>query len=473
MARSAAPQALAAHLQGSRPFSVTAFVEVPPSAAWNAVYSAVAARAPIAAASFANRRIDTDWMTETPTVEPGRTSQRRTRHHIQLNGSTARDFSATVTTEIQERTRGQCEEAGAWTAASASPDPSFQAATAEAIRGLGNLATSELTFPGTTDEVLSDVGSIVLSRWGYAATDRVGFPLAGGTRLTIFDDSNAGIRLEVGSSVAVAAAPRTDGVGLLVEGRLRWRGESGDDGTRWFDEDAASIVADFFARIADRRRPVTVQIAEVTPLEATSPSAAETELPRPAAVLAGNYNLFATSIAVGPPPGSSDWDPAMGVAGVIASWVPAAYRVYVAAAVPVTGALERAQQLVGAAQDRNVADQIFAAIGERIGSMAAPDISFLLTAPGNIPLSLTGPDDSPVAAWAEPIPVTLNGPNTIPWGLWDRDAIESDQIATGSFSIEELANACQPVCQVVGPARVCLELRAASASAVSPVSTMR
>jgi len=293
-ARIAGPRAVAAHLGDARDFSAATYLDVPASVAWNATYTAVAERVSIASATYASRTIESRWIYAEPAVEPGVATQRRVRHLVSFRGTSIADYAVDVRTEVEERRREQCAEASAWAPVAGAPvnataEPELVRATTAALDAARALSASDLTFVGTRDEVLADVSAVVGPRWGFAPADRIEFPLESGARTTTSEDATQNVTVEVSSSLTVDAEVRPDGIGLSVAGRLRWRAESGDEGTRWFDGDGNAVAGDFYARLAERRPPVTVRIADATPLEGSSPAPVELTLASPPPRLTGPY----------------------------------------------------------------------------------------------------------------------------------------------------------------------------------------
>ncbi len=74
-ARHAGPAAVREHRADARPLELAALVDVPASAAWNAMVHAVQEQAPIATASFSARRVTTHWVYEAPTSGDGITER--------------------------------------------------------------------------------------------------------------------------------------------------------------------------------------------------------------------------------------------------------------------------------------------------------------------------------------------------------------------------------------------------------------
>ena len=479
-ARDLSSRAVEEHLADGRGIDTSDLVDVPPGLAWNSTVDAVRGVAPVASASFDQRRIETQWVYGAVGVRDGVATQPRARSSVQLVGSDARSYQARVTTEGETRTRETCTEPSDWTPARASADERIEHGTREALEHLQTVGLAELRFPGSPDAVLPIVSDVVLRRWGLApAPNGLAFPLAGGWRDTTAtrDGVDVTVRSSVQVSVRSALAPSneqpmggaTPGLGAAppaqfvhfdVHGILQWHGEQGDEGTAWLGEDGERVVADFFARLAERLPPARVSHADVTPMEPSAADPPAPDLPAPPDPLRGSYGLYIRAVQLPlHSPDGLDWDVG-GMIGTLIRYAPAVIRVLRLAYGDFSSALEFVVAAARAAGDRGIEDRIAGMIADRLGQTSAPDIQMALTLPNQETVGLDGPDNSHVAAWTDPIPLGLNGEALLPWAIWDRDPFEPDLVGRGTFSLQELANACEPVCQALpGGGRVCAELR--------------
>ncbi len=465
-ARAGAPTAITQHLADGRAFEASRLVDVPASAAWNATVETVRRDAPVAEANFAARRLSTHWVYDPPSEQGGVARQRRTRYHVQLSGADAQSFNAGTRAESELRQRETCGDPTSWSSTGSADTSNIDTRTAAAIAALSDVQLSELQFPGTPDEVLPVVRDLLLARWGLApAPNGLSFPLRAGWRETQTPAGN--LTLQVRSSVRVNARPSLaraqsqPSVHLDVDAVLEWHGALGEEGTAWIPGDSAPVARDFFGLLAERLPPLRIAVQAPAPIEPRDPEPSAPDLPAPVDPVVGQYALYVTAIQLPlRAPDGLDWDVGGMLAPVI-RYAPAAIRVLRVMMGDVSSVLELLTQAVGAWVNGGIEDHIARAIADRIGQTVAPDIQLVLTLPSGEQVSLDGADNSHVAGWTEPIQILeMNGNAALRFEVWERDPVEPDLAARGSFSAADLANACRPVCQpIAGGGQICAELR--------------
>lgn len=475
-ARVHAPDAVRTHLSDAQPLDTSRFVEVPPNFAWNRVIEAVRREAPIAEARFPERQVTTHWVYETPQVATGAATQRRIRHHVELVGTDTRSFRADVVTEAQTRRRETCSEPSDWLPVSTGAEQRVVEGTRSALQRASQVAPSQLFFPGSVEDVMA-VAQDVLAERGWS--EQVAEPSPQHERIEAAratiprrepgwreTDYPAAPDFSVAVRSAVAVRPNTfasrpGGVQLDVQARLEWRALHGLVGTDWVAWPSESVVDDFVGRVVARLPPARIVLPDEVPLEPRDLERPLISLPSPPDPLSGNYQL-AIPIVLAPErdPGGRHWDEVAAILGDIVAWIPTAARVAALVMAPPASVIALAQATWSATRRDGIDDRIAASIGQFVGQHASPDLSLLLTLPSLGDVVLQGPANSHVAGWIDPLNLTLSGPGQIAWRLVDRDPFNNvEEVASGRVDLGSVANACERVCQHVGSAQVCFELR--------------
>lgn len=475
-ARVHAPDAVRAHLADAQPLDTSAFVEVPPAFAWNRVVEAVRREAPIAEARFPERQITTHWVYETPQVATGVATQRRVRHHVGLAGTDARSFRADVMTEAQTRRRETCSEPSGWaSAATAGPEQRVVEGTRSAIRDAGQVTPQQLLFPGSVEEVMAVARDVLAERgWSQqtvvepsqhepiettpaSAPRQEPHPRWRETDHPVEPDFSVAVR----SAVAVRPYSYPSGVRLGVQASLEWRAHQGPVGTDWVAWPSEPAVEDFVGRVVARLPPERIVLPDEVPLEPRDPERPLIDLPSPPDPLSGSYQL-AIPMVLAPERDRNGhrWDEAAGLLGDVVAWIPTAVRVGALVAAPPASIIALARAAWSATRRDGIDDRIAAVIGQFVGQHAAPDLSLLLMLPSLGQVVLQGPANSHVAGWTDPLNLALSGPGQIAWRLVDRDPFNNvEEVASGQIDLGSVANACERVCQHVGSAQICFELR--------------
>jgi hypothetical protein len=458
-----ATQAVESHLRDRVAFDPSVFLELPPSTAWNAAVNAARKEAALASADFNSRVMLTTWRYETK-VEAGLATQLRRREFITLSGNDARSYGASVRTEAESRTRNQCRAPTTWSAGPPS-SPTVGPKVAQTLEQLRAIPASEFIFPLRESELLPVVEDLAVRSYGLSPAEQgVAFPLAAGWRETTLLGGKDEATILVRSTFKVAPKVAADGTQLVLEPRVQWRAERGEDGTKWVEvtspDVGSRVVADFFGRLSQRVRPVVLARPAEEPLAVSGDRAEEPELPLPPPNLYAAYTLKVLSVTapLTTPQGGS-WDPAMVALGTLVEFAPKAYRIAKVIAAPPAAALDIARELMSAAKGGRMEDRIAQQIGQMIGSYAAPDLALGVALPNGDRFVLNGADNSHVASWSTSFPLSLSGGGTISWALADRDLQNWDDMAQGTIDVARAAAACGPLCvDGTNGAVVCIEL---------------
>ncbi|MGE0791096.1 MAG: hypothetical protein AB7S26_35820 [Sandaracinaceae bacterium] len=465
-ARDAAPRAIAEHLADARrPSPEHDDLTVPVGAAWNRVVDASRTVAPIARASFADRRLETHW-TYASTDRDGVATQTRTRAVVTLRGDRLDTYATEVRAESEQRSRDRCTDPTAWQPAAADAAV-FEAAVRRAIDAMSSARPSGVSFASGPASTRSALDAALDARWGddrdaSAATHAHG---ARSTTSTIGD-----VVVEVRTTVDGRVVPldpyegANERSGVEIDATLAWRGVDGDAHTEWTSADAGALAEDVLARIGAAR--AVREIPDESPLEPTDAASAEPALPAPTSVANRNYDLFIhlVQLPLRSPDGLS-WDVGSALSGLIRR-APGAARVLELGGRGLTELLDVLSAIGRSGRERGAFARLSRRLASEAGHQGAPDIQVRLTLPDGREVALDGPDDQHVAGWSAPITIEIPGDAEIGWEVLDRDPLASDLVERGRFGSAELLAGCGQVCRDLGrDGRLCVELRPAPGSA--------
>jgi hypothetical protein len=461
-ARVVAPNAVAAHLDGSRAgFDSAEYVDTPPAVAWNRMVDAVRSQAPIESSSYSNRALTTHWLYEQPRVNDGTATQRRVRYRVRLLGHDTLSFRAQVETETEARHRETCTEPSPWSRGTTDAAEPLSARVRDTLSQTARVPHSALRFSGPPEQVEQALREALAER-GYAFA-----PSSADDEWRETEHPGENVTVAVRSSVrarvyAADDAPESrPAAHVELTARVEWRGQHQTELTEWVSWPSDALIADVLARLADRARPERITLRDEPPLEVRDPERVAMDLPPPPDPLRGRYQL-SIPMLVAPPrdPGGREWDEVAAVLGDLVPWIPTAARLISLAMSPPTTVLSLALAAWETTQRDGISDRIARVVGGLIGRAAAPDLSLALDLPGIGLTTLQAENNSHLAGWREPITLDLRGHGRIAWLAVDRDPFDRvEDVARGSVSLTELANACRRVCQHVAGAQACFELR--------------
>ncbi|MCU0691278.1 MAG: hypothetical protein MUF54_07750 [Polyangiaceae bacterium] len=363
-----APKVLQEYQAELLPLRTAQFVEAAPPFAWNLVIERLRRVIPVESADFESRVIQTHWHYGQPRERQGLAAQKRERFRVALRGNDAASYGVQVQAVAEIRQRTTCSPPGPWIEAAAEARPVGEALDT-VLKSIGEVPLERLEFPGTPGELLPVLSEVMTKRYGLAPMpEGLKFPVRGSWRERAFDRPE--LRVEVRSTVLVAAQASDTATRLLVDAKLQHRGVNKEGATLWVDADPEAVRRDFFARLVQVIRPNTLVRPTVEPVAVSDPEPPEVELPRPADPLQGTYGLFVRAvIAPRKKPNGLDWDPGemtqtiiknlRGIA-TVAALVPEPHVKAVALAV------------------KKVPQERYEQLAELVGQFTAPDIQVRL-----------------------------------------------------------------------------------------------
>jgi hypothetical protein len=448
-----APKALQQYRSELLRLDTAQFVKVPPALAWNTTVERLRRAIPIESSDFDSRVVQTHWLYMNPVVRDGVAAQKRERFKVVLRGEDAASYGVHVQATAEVRQRTTCTPPGPWLEASASAKPVGEALD-KSLRALGKVPPEQLQFPGSPPELLTVLQDVVARRWGLAPMpEGLKFPIRGSWREKIVDLKD--MRLELRSTVVVGAAGGEGSTRLLADAMLQHRAVNKEGATLWIEADAAPVREDFYARVVQLISPLTIERPSGEPVAVSDPEPPEVDLPRPADPLRGTYGLFVRAvIAPRKKPNGLDWDPG----SITQELIRNAQKIARYAALVPEPNVQAVARFV-----KSVPPEVFERAAQLVGQFTAPDIQVVFSIPGLGVIATPVAEDTYVASWQNPIEFNVNGDGVIQFHVWDIDLIENDSMGSGSFTLEELANACEPVCKGNGATggAICLELRRA------------